>query len=152
MIKEVTQGGPDPVDVHVGRQLRERRALHGISQQGLAEKLGVSFQQVQKYENGRNKIGASRLYELSEILDVSIGYFFEGLGRRPPKITTSRQAYAMYEDPSFFERTSALDQKPEIDRRETLELVRAFNKIGDPLLRRRFFELAKALSGMPTRD
>jgi transcriptional regulator with XRE-family HTH domain len=71
--------GPDPIDKHVGGQLRLRRAQIGMTQSDLGGKLGLSFQAVQKYETGENRISASRLYQLSRVLEVSMGYFFEGL-------------------------------------------------------------------------
>jgi len=71
--------GPDPIDKHVGGQLRLRRAQIGMTQSDLGSKLGLSFQAVQKYETGENRISASRLYQLSRVLDVTMGYFFEGL-------------------------------------------------------------------------
>lgn len=70
---------PHPVDVHVGRRVREARAIKGMSQTALGNALGISFQQVQKYEKGNNRIGASRLWDISKVLDVSTAYFFEGL-------------------------------------------------------------------------
>ena len=71
-----TRGGPEAVDVHVGRRVRQRRNMLGMSQEKLGEALGLTFQQVQKYERGANRIGASRLYHISEVLDVPINYFF----------------------------------------------------------------------------
>ena len=70
---------PHPTDVYVGRRVREARAARGMSQSALAEKLGVSFQQVQKYEKGTNRIGSSRLWDICSVVDVPITYFFEGL-------------------------------------------------------------------------
>ena len=75
---------PHVVDEHVGRRLRIRRKQSGLSQQSLASAIGLTFQQVQKYERGGNRISASRLYEIAEFLDVPVGYFFEGAGR--PKV------------------------------------------------------------------
>lgn len=73
------QGGFRPVDVHVGGQLRTRRKILGLSQERLGDRVGLTFQQIQKYENGANRIGASRLYEFAQILDVTVEYFFEGI-------------------------------------------------------------------------
>ncbi|MSO75062.1 MAG: XRE family transcriptional regulator, partial [Alphaproteobacteria bacterium] len=69
---------PNPIDIHVGKRLRQRRSLLDMSQEKLGESLGLTFQQVQKYERGTNRIGSSRLHRLASILDVSVGYFFEG--------------------------------------------------------------------------
>src|ERR1700720_1009330 len=77
--RTVTLDGPDPIDQHVGGQLRLRRAQSGMTQTELGAKLGLSFQAVQKYETGDNRISASRLYQLARVLDVSLPYFFEGL-------------------------------------------------------------------------
>jgi transcriptional regulator with XRE-family HTH domain len=71
--------GPNPIDVHVGRRVRLRRKELGFSQERLAEGLGLTFQQVQKYERGANRVSASKLYEMARVLRVAIGYFFEGL-------------------------------------------------------------------------
>ncbi len=72
-------GKPDPVDVYVGNQLRTRRTLNGFSQTELADQLDITFQQLQKYENGANRISASRLWQVSKILGVPVSYFFDGL-------------------------------------------------------------------------
>jgi transcriptional regulator with XRE-family HTH domain len=77
--RTVIVDGPDPIDQHVGGQLRLRRAQAGLTQTELGTKVGLSFQAVQKYETGENRISASRLYQLARILDVSMAYFFEGL-------------------------------------------------------------------------
>ncbi len=78
--RNVATHGPDPVDVHVGAQLRRLRRIKRLSQSSLAGRLGVTFQQVQKYERGVNRVSASMLYRAAEILDVPVGYFFDGLG------------------------------------------------------------------------
>jgi transcriptional regulator with XRE-family HTH domain len=126
--------GPNPVDVHVGSRVRLRRTLLGMSQERLGDALGLTFQQVQKYERGANRIGASRLHELSRVLDVPVAYFFEemasgGGAARPRDLAEGA--------PAEFERDP-------MTKRETLELVRAYNKITDAHLRRRIFELVKA--------
>ncbi|HBK10912.1 MAG TPA: transcriptional regulator, partial [Planktomarina temperata] len=69
-----------PVDLHVGQRVRQRRWLFGMTQQQLAEKVGIKFQQIQKYETGTNRISASRLWDISEAMDVPVTFFFEGLG------------------------------------------------------------------------
>ncbi len=79
-------GKPHPVDVHVGARVRQRRVLQGMTQTDLANALGLTFQQVQKYENGRNRISASRLFELSQVLDVPIQYFFDDM---PPEVAAA---------------------------------------------------------------
>ncbi len=138
---------PHPVDAHVGQRLRLRRALMGLSQERLAELVGVTFQQIQKYERGANRIGSSRLYELSRVLGVPVGYFFEGLEEE------RRPARGLAEPPAAFQHETASRPEPRIiDRRETLELVRAFNRIPDPLVRRRLFDLTKALAEVSYRN
>jgi transcriptional regulator with XRE-family HTH domain len=138
---------PNPIDVHVGRRLRLRRTLLGMSQERLGQLLGLTFQQIQKYERGVNRIGSSRLYELGQILDVPISFFFDDMaqdGRAPDLL-----APGLAEDPAGF----AFDEARELqlDRRETLELVRAYNRIPDPAVRKRLFELTKALANLHDR-
>ena len=130
-------GRPNPVDVHVGARVRLRRTLLGMSQEKLGEAIGLTFQQVQKYERGANRIGSSRLFDLSRVLDVPIGFFFDEM---PADVAASSpaQSRGMAEDPVSYE----LDP---MAKRETLELVRAYYKITDSNTRKRLFELTKAL-------
>ena len=132
-------GVPNPVDVHVGGRVRQRRLLLGMTQSDLAEALGLTFQQVQKYERGANRIGASRLFHLSQILDVSIEYFF---GDMPGDVAAKSPAQW---------RGSVIDPMSyEIDpmaKRETLELVRAYYRIPDSRVRKCVFQLTKAFAG-----
>ncbi len=128
--KTIAVDGPDPTDVHVGMRLRQRRTLLGMSQEKLAKAFGVSFQQVQKYERGANRISASRLHLLTRILDVPITYFFEGL-----PTTSDEPVMAMDSDEGSDQMTS----------RETLELVRAYYRITDPHVRKRLVDLARVL-------
>jgi len=126
--------GPNPIDVHVGSRVRTRRMLLGMSQDKLGEAIGLTFQQVQKYERGANRIGASRLYELSQVLDVPVAYFYEemnGAGKPPPRADGAG------------EEVEETERDP-MTRRETLELIRAYNRITDSGVRRRIFELVKA--------
>ncbi|MEE8371980.1 MAG: helix-turn-helix transcriptional regulator [Sphingomonadales bacterium] len=125
---------PDPIDVHVGSRVRLRRTLLGLSQQKLGTALGLTFQQIQKYERGANRIGSSRLFRLSRILDVEVAYFFEEL---PAGVLSGAKGLAETEGSGF-----AADQ---LSRRETLELVRAYYRISDPKVRKRVFELVKAV-------
>src|SRR3954453_21104466 len=83
---------PNPVDVHVGARVRLRRTLLGMSQEKLGEALDLTFQQVQKYERGANRVGASRLYHLSQVLDVPVAYFFEEIAATPAPATTPGEA------------------------------------------------------------
>jgi len=130
---------PNPIDVHVGKRLRLRRTLLGMSQERLGELLGLTFQQVQKYERGVNRIGSSRLYELGQILDVPVSFFFDDMvGSRTPT-----EFAGLAEGAQRFEHGS--DGTMLLERRETLELIRAYYRISDSQVRKRLFELAKAL-------
>lgn len=118
-------------DLHIGKRLRRRRRLLGLSQQQLAESIGIRFQQIQKYECGANRVVASRLYELAVALNVPVGYFFEGIASAsvaPSAPANDRDLIA----------ADVLSQK------ETLELIRAYYKLGERP-RRRLLDLAKAL-------
>lgn len=151
---------PHPVDVHVGQRLRQRRTLMGVSQEKLAESLGVTFQQVQKYERGTNRIGASRLYDIGRMLEVSVAYFFEELSKPPAASPPLGFGFEETGASAFvFDVPTAAGLAPapvaagrDIDRRETLELVRAFNRIRDPQVRRRVYELTKALAELAYRE
>jgi transcriptional regulator with XRE-family HTH domain len=131
-------GVPNPVDVHVGSRVRLRRTLLGLSQEKLGEAVGLTFQQIQKYERGANRIGASRLFEFSRILDVPVSFFFDDMSERIMS-GDAQVAPGMADQPQ-----QALDPDP-LTRRETLELVRAYYRIGDPQVRKRLFELTKSL-------
>ena len=126
---------PNPVDIHVGSRVRLRRTLLGMSQEKLGEALGLTFQQVQKYERGTNRISSSRLYHLGMILDVSIAYFFDDM---PALVKNAR--------PGMGESAQHVFKPDPLARRETLELVRAYYRISDPRARKRLFEMAKAMA------
>lgn len=113
---------PDPIDVHVGARVRLRRTQIAMSQDKLARLIGISFQQLQKYENGANRISASRFVHLSRALGVPVSWFFEGIGNG----NTPAEP-----DPT--------------QTREAIELVRAYNSIQDPKLRRRAMSLIRAM-------
>ncbi|MGR3540595.1 MAG: helix-turn-helix domain-containing protein [Hasllibacter sp.] len=113
-----------PVDIHVGKRVRQRRWMLGVTQQQLAERVGIKFQQIQKYETGMNRISASRLWNIAEVLEVPVGFFFEGLSDDAPA--------------------------PEVDGdiladREALQLVRSYYSIPENQ-RKRLFDLARVLS------
>ena len=127
---------PNPIDIHVGKHVRARRTLMGLSQSKLGNAINTTFQQVQKYERGMNRISSSRLYQIAEVLDVPIPYFFDDLpvdisGRRTPGLSDVA--------PAPFEGDPMANQ-------EMLKLVRAYYRIQNPLLRQRLRELVKALS------
>ncbi len=115
-----------------------RRTLLGLSQEKLGEAVGITFQQLQKYERGANRISASRLYHLSQVLDVPIGYFFEEMPALEEPAAEGAAMVQVPDEPDEFESMA---------RRETLELVRAYYRIGDAQVRRRAFELIKVLGG-----
>jgi len=117
------------IDLHLGKRLRRRRRLLGLTQQQLASAVGVRFQQIQKYECGANRISAARLWELSEALEVPISYFYEGL-----------------EDAMVGAAANDAVRRSEqvLARKETLDLVRAYYKLGERP-RRRLLDLAKSL-------
>ena len=117
-----------------------RRTLLGFSQERLGEAVGLTFQQIQKYERGANRIGASRMYDLSRILDVPVSYFFEEM---PDEIKNRRIDFAV--NPAH---SAPAAEKDPLTRRETLELVRAYYKVEGPSVRKRIFELIKSLAKM----
>jgi transcriptional regulator with XRE-family HTH domain len=128
--------GPDPVDVLVGSRVRLRRNMLGLSQEKLGEALGLTFQQVQKYERGANRISASRLFQLSRILDVPVRFFYDAVDPvRAPAIPGG-----------FAEPAPEPFQADPLRNPETVELVEAYFAIADPALRQRVFQLAKALA------
>lgn len=136
------EGGPSPIDAHVGARIRLRRTLLGLSQERLGEQLGLTFQQVQKYERGLNRVGASRLFDLSRVLDVPIAFFFDDM---PEGITARHGGNSTLPAGGFADRQDAFGTDEALHRRETLELVRAYYRITDPAVRKRVFELVKSM-------
>jgi transcriptional regulator with XRE-family HTH domain len=134
---------PSPIDAHVGSRVRLRRTLLGMSQEKLGEALGLTFQQVQKYERGVNRIGASRLFDLSRVLDVPIGFFFDDMpgtvGGSGAAMMRTRLGGGFAEQQEGFEDDT-------LHKRETLELVRAYYRINEPAVRKRVFDLIKSLA------
>ena len=122
--RTVTEHGPDPVDVHVGSRVHLRRTLLGMSLMKLGDALAITYQQIQKNESGFNRIGSSRLYQLSRILDVPVEYFSEGLEGR----------------------TSAWSPDDVMVKTETMELVRASYRILDPKVREALHAMARAMA------
>jgi transcriptional regulator with XRE-family HTH domain len=127
-----TDRAPNPIDVHVGARVRMRRKMKGISQEALAGKLKLTFQQVQKYERGTNRISASKLYEIARALDVTIGDFFEGLDdtRAEGGVSEPATPYA-----------HAMMLTP-----DGIDLATAFGKLRRGKVRKRLVELVKALA------
>lgn len=127
---------PNPIDIHVGSRVRLRRNMLGLSQEKLGEAIGLTFQQVQKYERGANRIGASRLLELSRVLGVPVAFFYDETDpvHAPPVPT------GLEESPQ-----EGFDSDP-MRKREALELIEAYYDIDDAATRRRLLDLVKALA------
>ena len=121
---------PDPVDIHVGQRVRARRKMLSMSQTELGKQLGVTFQQVQKYERGTNRIGSSRLFRVSNALDVPVAFFFEGAETKLPGYNAAAEGV---DDATY-------------EKQETKELVEAYYKIADPRIRKKVVGLARLLS------
>lgn len=117
-----SEDGPDPIDLYVGARMRLRRVMMGLSQYTLAQNLGLTFQQVQKYEKGANRISASTLHRLAEVLDVPVSFFFDELPRVPAKSP----------------------REDDLARRESLELLRNYYRIAAPT-RKQLYELVKVM-------
>jgi len=123
------RGEPHDVDIHVGGRLRLRRSALGLSQDQVGTAVGLSFQQIQKYERGVNRMGASRLYEIGKVLHVPISYFFEDFG----ELSLAEEGDSSYQpDPAM--------------KRETLELMRAYHQVLDLKQRKKILKLVQALA------
>lgn len=121
---------PHPVDVHVGKRIRHRRWLAGMTQQQLAESVGIKFQQIQKYETGANRVSASRLWDIADALEVEVSFFFEGIE---------------HEDQVGSAEMSSSTPSDILGDKEALELIRSYYAIPENQ-RRRLFDLARVLS------
>ena len=142
---------PSPVDVHVGSRIRLRRTQVGASLEALGDALGLTYQQVQKYERGANRVGASRLFDISRVLDVPISFFFEDMPEGMDATPVSGPRGRMYGFADAQEPFShGVDDN--LTKRETLELIRAYYRITDPAVRKRMFDLMKSLAPMAEQD
>ena len=131
-----------PVDIHVGARMRQRRTLLGMSQTKLGDAVGLTFQQIQKYERGSNRVGSSRLFEFSKVLDVPVSHFFEDM----PSNALAGRPMSGRGRKGFGEAGTPFEQeKDPLIKRETLELVRAYYKIREARVRKRIFETVKAV-------
>ncbi|HEX2151868.1 MAG TPA: helix-turn-helix transcriptional regulator [Stellaceae bacterium] len=128
-------GVPDPVDVHVGVRIRTRRLLLGMNQETLANALGLTFQQVQKYEGGANRVSASRLVQVAEVLGVPVAYFFPDLDST--------------DDTAAADKTEIREM---MQRPEAIELIRWYYAITDPGVRQQFLEMVKAVAQSHQRE
>ncbi len=124
---------PNPVDVHVGSRVKLKRTMAGMSQEKLGEQLGITFQQVQKYEKGKNRIGASRLQNIASILNTSVAFFFEDL----PGSQVSEMGFAEEANSDY-----VVDF---LSSPEGIQLNRSFAKIKDPMVRKKIIDLVRSL-------
>jgi transcriptional regulator with XRE-family HTH domain len=136
----MTKKAPNPIDKHVGSRVRMRRMMLGMSQEKLGDALALTFQQVQKYEKGTNRIGASRLQQISQILQVPVAFFFEGA----PNLTEGVMTDALQSAPSPSYVSDFLATS------DGLSLTKAFMRIPDPKLRRRIVDLVQQIAGEDT--
>jgi transcriptional regulator with XRE-family HTH domain len=128
---------PNPIDKHVGSRVRMRRMMLSMSQEKLGDALGLTFQQVQKYEKGTNRIGASRLQQISQILQVQVSFFFEGAPNIPP--ATRQEGFSEAPSPTYVSDFLATS--------DGLALTKAFMRIDDSKLRRRIVDLVEQIAG-----
>ena len=136
----LSDGAPNPIDVHVGSQLKLRRIFLGLSQERLADELGITFQQVQKYEKGLNRIGASRLWDLAQVLGVSVAYFYENLdestqNKSPRKISNH---LFLSDNAKEFDMGLLLNK-------DIRDLVSAYTQISDPKIAKSVLALVTSL-------
>lgn len=132
-------GPKNPIDAYVGQRIKERRTLVGVSQTGLADHLGITFQQVQKYEKGTNRVSASRLYEIAQILDCDLKSFFDGVEEVITK-KGAKKADKKVLDPSF-KKTEAFAVSP-----TGADVMKAFGSIEDPKVKKCLVALVKAVA------
>jgi transcriptional regulator with XRE-family HTH domain len=134
---------PNPIDVHVGSRVRFRRMLLGMSQEKLGERLGLTFQQIQKYEKGINRIGASRLFDLAQVLGVPVQFFYEEVpAAEPPPLVSE----------GFAEKPAEGSIVEFLRSRDGLELNKAFVRISDAKARRAIVDLVRSLANDDTND
>ena len=129
---QTSQKSPHPIDKHVGSRIRMRRALLGMTQQRLADSLSLTFQQVQKYEKGTNRVSASRLQQIATLLGVEVGFFYEGSGQVSGGSSDLDRRAAMLAEVSSSS--------------EGVRLINSFARISDPTVRRRLADLAEGIA------
>ena len=144
------QGAPNPVDVHVGNRIRLRRTLLKLSQDKLASLLGLTFQQVQKYERGVNRVGASRLWDISKVLEAPIGFFFEDMDKDVAN-QSPRMFNAIDAENEFLEEEEETYSVDPMQRKETLELVKAYYKIQNRKAAKHLYDLIIAMKKSNTK-
>ncbi len=146
-VKRKTKGTADVIDKHVGLRIRNRRTLMGISQEKLADSVGVTFQQVQKYERGTNRVSASRLYRFSKILGVSIDFFYDGIDNNDP---TTSPLYGLSDNKQeafegISEKAKAIPEDL-LAHKETLDLVRTYYSVTDIKKRKEILRFVKFMA------
>lgn len=141
MAKRIRKDGPDPIDLYVGSRVRARRTGLGISQTKLGDVLGVTFQQIQKYENGGNRIGASNLFKIARALGVDVGFFYEGM---PEEVFAKSSSNRGLSEP-----VETFDHDP-LSSKESIELVHNYFRITDDEVRGRLFKFVKSLAKSET--
>lgn len=130
------------IDAHVGKRLRMRRTMMGLSQEALAKAVGITFQQVQKYEKGANAMNANRLYEFAKCMNIPVAYFFEGL---EGPASNPVQTTGFQEEGAAFEHAA-----PAVSDRESLEMMKAFKRIKEQPVRKRMADLVRAVADQRT--
>ena len=126
------------IDTHVGKRLRLRRTMMGLSQESIAKAVGITFQQVQKYEKGANAMNAGRLYEFAQFMQVPVAYFFEGL---------EQALQAAANSTGFAEESASFDHNvKKVSDRESLEMMKAFKRITEQSVRKRLADLVRAIA------
>lgn len=133
--EEESMSKPDPIDLHVGSRVKMRRTHLGMSQGKIGNSLGLTFQQIQKYERGANRIGSSRLFKLSNLLDVPVAYFFNDM---PDQLERHARSFSDGNPETF--------DQDRLAQNETLELVRNYYKIENTKVRKRIFEFIKGIA------
>lgn len=136
---------PDPIDRHVGTRIRGRRVGLRISQTKLGQAIGVTFQQIQKYESGTNRVGASNLFKISKALGVDVSFFFEGVNNEPSMEAAIANSGLSDVAPQPFEVNP-------MNSREAFELMHNYFRIGDPTVRKRLFQLVRILAHSETEN
>lgn len=129
---------PNPVDIYVGSRLKQRRTMLGLSQNKMGDLIGVTFQQIQKYEKGVNRIGSSRLYQFSKILLIPVSYFFDGYDESEEGQNSSGMVRVAEREESF--------RYEDLDNKEIAHLIKNFIRISNPAVRKSVISLAKSLS------
>jgi len=138
----LSDGAPNPIDVYVGSRVRMRRTLLGMSQERLAAELGVTFQQVQKYECGSNRIGASRLWDLAQVLGVDVDFFYQDIDTH----ISDQSPRKIYANPILSENVCEFDMDALL-RKDVIALIKAYTRIKDTKIQRTILDLVVALGG-----